>query len=180
MLLSPDKSLHASATAERYSWRCYGVPLIQKEPEVSASIGPLFVSCLILLLSLSYSLCNPLDPEMNQIRKRRKMKFIPLKNSFSLAKEFLVRVESLSKFLDCLRAVTKSGCRVIVKYWDRVLYTCCDVTQTWFKYLRGIRNGFTEFITNRVLHPPIILLQSTAYIYLTLGSWDVTLLHSVL
>ena len=45
-----------------------------------------------------------------------------------------------------------------VKYWVRVLYTCCDVTQTWFKYLRGISNGFTEFITNRVLYPPIILL----------------------
>jgi hypothetical protein len=43
-----------------------------------------------------------------------------------------------------------------VKYWVRVLYTCCDVTQTWFKYLRGITNGFTEFITNRVLYPPII------------------------
>ena len=26
---------------------------------------------------------------------------------------------------------------VPVKYWVRVPYTCCDVTQTWFKYLRG-------------------------------------------
>ena len=45
-----------------------------------------------------------------------------------------------------------------VKYCVRVLYTCCDVTQVSFKYLRGTSNGFTEFITNRVLHPPIILL----------------------
>ena len=61
---------------------------------------------------------------------------------------------------------------VRVKYWVRVLYTCCDVTQTWFKYLRGISNGFPEFITNRVLYPPIILLWSTAYTYLTLGRWE--------
>ncbi len=46
------------------------------------------------------------------------------------------------------------------------------MTQTWFKYLRGISNGFTELITNRVLYPPIILLQSTTYTYLTLGSWE--------
>ncbi len=26
---------------------------------------------------------------------------------------------------------------VTVKYCVRVLYTCCDVTQTWFKYLRS-------------------------------------------
>jgi hypothetical protein len=32
-----------------------------------------------------------------------------------------------------------------------VLYNCCDVTQTRFKYLR-ISNGFTEFITDGVLH----------------------------
>ena len=66
--------------------------------------------------------------------------------------------------------------QVDVKYWVRVLYTCCDVTQSWFKYLRGISDGFTEFITefitNRVLHPPIILLWSMAYTYLTLGSWE--------
>ncbi len=61
---------------------------------------------------------------------------------------------------------------IYVKYWVRVLYTYCDVTQTWFKYLRGIINGFTEFITNRVLYPPIIHLKSTAYTYLTLGSWE--------
>jgi hypothetical protein len=30
-----------------------------------------------------------------------------------------------------------------------VIYTFCDVTHAWFKYLRGISNGFTEFITNR-------------------------------
>jgi hypothetical protein len=40
---------------------------------------------------------------------------------------------------------------------DMIQYTCCDVTQTWIKYLRGISNGFTEFITNRVLYPPTIL-----------------------
>ena len=37
---------------------------------------------------------------------------------------------------------------------------------------KGISNGFTEFITNRVLYPPIILLQSMAYTYLTLISWE--------
>jgi hypothetical protein len=45
-----------------------------------------------------------------------------------------------------------------VKHWACVLYTSCGVTQTWFEYLRGISNAFTEFITNRVLYPPIILL----------------------
>ena len=38
----------------------------------------------------------------------------------------------------------------VVKYWGRVLYTWCDVTRTRFKdSIRGIRNGFTEFTTNR-------------------------------
>ncbi len=58
-----------------------------------------------------------------------------------------------------------------VKYWVRVFYTCCDVTQTWFKYVRGINDGFTEFVTDRVLYPPFILSESTTYTYLTLGSW---------
>jgi hypothetical protein len=47
-----------------------------------------------------------------------------------------------------------------------------NVTQAIFKYLRGISNGFTEFITNRILHPPIILLLSTGYTYITLGSLE--------
>ena len=48
------------------------------------------------------------DPDMNQIRKRRKMKFIPPK------KIFLLRVESLPKFLDNFRAVSNSSCRVMI------------------------------------------------------------------
>jgi hypothetical protein len=66
----------------------------------------------------------------------------------------------------------------IVKYWVRVLYTCCDVTQKQFKYLRGISNGFTEFITNRALYPPIILLQSTAHILKTEKKKDFLFLFS--
>ena len=46
-------------------------------------------------------------------------------------------------------------------------------------YLRGISNGFTEFITNRVLYPPsVILLWSTVYTYLTLGSWECDVGHA--
>jgi hypothetical protein len=40
------------------------------------------------------------------------------------------------------------------------------------QYQRGIINRFIEFITNRVLCPPIIPLYSTAYTYLTLGSCE--------
>jgi hypothetical protein len=47
-----------------------------------------------------------------------------------------------------------ADCQVLSK---GALYLC-DVTQTRLKYLRGISNGFSEFITNRVLYPPIILL----------------------
>ena len=38
------------------------------------------------------------------------------------------------------------------------------------EYLRGISNGFTEFITNRALYPLVISL--TTYKYLTMGSWE--------
>ena len=40
-------------------------------------------------------------------------------------------------------------CTSHFKYWYRVLYTWCHVTQTWLNTRRGMSNGF-EFITNSV------------------------------
>jgi hypothetical protein len=48
-----------------------------------------------------------------------------------------------------------------VQYWVRVLFTYCDVTQAWCKYLRGINNGFYTLLSYS---------SSQRHTYFTLGN----------
>jgi hypothetical protein len=54
-----------------------------------------------------------------------------------------------------------------VKYWVRALYTCCDVTQVRFKYLRGL-----AMVSLNSLLIEFYIYTLNAYTYITLGSWE--------
>ena len=59
---------------------------------------------------------------------------------------------------------------ICVRIHPREYFTNARMLLCTYTCVICMSNGFTKFITNRVLYPPVILLQSMTYTYLTLGS----------